>query len=932
MDATSSYPPFLSKNSAFKPCPPSNTDPQPDLPPSPSVPNPSASNPPASNPSVSNPSPVPDPSASNSAPSADHPPTSLLNIATLHLVSLYRRSNPDFHFVHAVPRRCLTKPPEPAFNHDWDNRDHDYILYVNDVLEDNRGNQFTVLDLLGTGTFGQVVKCLYKSTGDIVAVKVIKNQPAYFNQAWVEINILRILHRQNHPDHPRHIVKFYSHFVFRGHLCLVFERLSINLYELLKQNSYTGIGVDLLRNFLTQILDALLVLVRAEVIHCDLKPENILVKALDTTDLKLIDFGSACQLHYPVYSYVQSRFYRSPEVLLGLPKYDSKIDMWSLGCVAAELFLGIPLFPGQNEMNMICRMVEMLGDIPDRFLQRCHHTLKFFNSNPVALNLLHSNSSNASPDMRVYQLKSLAQYEAENSVTLPPWKRFFKQHCLRDIVMAYPKRSAPPHAEELEMRECLVDLLNGMLKFDPKERWTPSEVLQHPFLSGRVLPNVQPWTPPTRPRRLNRSRAVPIGQMVPLGLPVAHDGDYSASAPNFNASGPLAAMQSHWAGPNVPAANAGSGEPGGASGSAFNSYGNAAFAYSGEPDGSGGMGQPPTGVFATPGSYIPPSVVSSFVPPPVLQATRSAGHGVSASSYDARSFFYRPPAEGPPAAPRRTGYQSQFQPLRHGASRAVSDSPSGVMAMAPPVSFGVSPGGSSSARRDRPTGGLGNSSLRNSISRESLTGSLHQSPSRESLGVQRDAAASDLVEEGFAIGSDDEGAFPGVMSLQTSILQGSTTLGAPHNHPGSGAGGTSAVNSTAAHPGSAALPPPGPRLTNSNTRPGAGASFGNPSTLASYGYGYENSQSTQQANNNPPLPSASDGNDLGGAIPPSVGDRDFGIAIGDPHEMSQGGMDARLSGSFDDQCATTEDATSTGDNGRKGRTDGQSSRWQQHGL
>ena len=82
--------------------------------------------------------------------------------------------------------------------------------------------------------------------------------------------------------------------------------------------------------------------------------------SLETPSIKVIDFGSACHEQQTVYTYIQSRFYRSLEVLLGVP-YSSSIDMWSLGCIAAELFLGLPLFPGSSEYNQISRIVEMLG-------------------------------------------------------------------------------------------------------------------------------------------------------------------------------------------------------------------------------------------------------------------------------------------------------------------------------------------------------------------------------------------------------------------------------------------------------------------------------------------------------------------------------------------------------------------------------------------
>lgn len=94
-----------------------------------------------------------------------------------------------------------------------------------------------------------------------------------------------------------------------------------------------------------------------------------MARRLQSPQIKVIDFGSACHERQTVYTYIQSRFYRSPEVLLGLP-YTAAIDMWSLGCIAVELFLGLPLFPGTSEYNQITRIVEMLGYV---FLLFFHH-------------------------------------------------------------------------------------------------------------------------------------------------------------------------------------------------------------------------------------------------------------------------------------------------------------------------------------------------------------------------------------------------------------------------------------------------------------------------------------------------------------------------------------------------------------------------------
>jgi dual specificity protein kinase YAK1 len=164
------------------------------------------------------------------------------------------------------------------------------------------------------------------------------------SQGLVEIGIVEHLNRVD-PEDRHHIVRLLDYFVFRNHVCLVFELLSVNLYELLKSNSYRGLSLTLVRVFVSQLLDACELLRRHAIVHCDLKPENILLSSISSPIIKLIDFGSACYENHTAFSYIQSRFYRSPEVLIGLP-YAGDIDMWSLGCIVAELYLGLPLFAG----------------------------------------------------------------------------------------------------------------------------------------------------------------------------------------------------------------------------------------------------------------------------------------------------------------------------------------------------------------------------------------------------------------------------------------------------------------------------------------------------------------------------------------------------------------------------------------------------------
>ncbi len=136
--------------------------------------------------------------------------------------------------------------------------------------------------------------------------------------------------------------------------------LSLNLYELLKNTQFGGVSLNLIRKFAKQVLKALAFLARKDVdiIHCDLKPENILLRHPKKSGVKVIDFGSSCRSNKRMYSYIQSRFYRSPEVMLGLP-YATSIDIWSLGCILAEMHTGEPLFSGSDQFDQMQKIVKV---------------------------------------------------------------------------------------------------------------------------------------------------------------------------------------------------------------------------------------------------------------------------------------------------------------------------------------------------------------------------------------------------------------------------------------------------------------------------------------------------------------------------------------------------------------------------------------------
>ncbi|KAK3836906.1 MAG: hypothetical protein J3R72DRAFT_423751 [Linnemannia gamsii] len=409
-----------------------------------------------------------------------------LRALTLRLTKTYSHCNRDFKYEPSYnPRRVLTKPSKPMHNEGYDNEDYDYILYVSDILGSEERQRYVILDVLGQGTFGQVVKCQNLKTNAIVAVKVIKNKPAYFNQSMMEVTVLELLNERYDVDDRHHILRLQDTFIHRRHLCLVFELLSVNLYELIKQNQFRGLRMSLVRVFTAQLLDALCVLNEARIIHCDLKPENVLLKNLETPTIKVIDFGSACHEQQTVYTYIQSRFYRSPEVLVGLP-YSSSIDIWSVGCIAAELFLGLPLFPGSSEYNQLSRIVEMVGILPTYMLEIGKTAHEFFEQVRPE-HLIHNYNV---PTPKRYRLKSMETYSREHNVVEQPSKRYFQATTLPDIINSYPMMKKGMTQAEVE---------KGLLNLNPIERWSPHQAKLHPFITGEAFTGN--FIPPTIPKK-----------------------------------------------------------------------------------------------------------------------------------------------------------------------------------------------------------------------------------------------------------------------------------------------------------------------------------------------------------------------------------------------------------------------------------------------
>ncbi|KAF1825941.1 kinase-like protein, partial [Dissoconium aciculare CBS 342.82] len=322
-----------------------------------------------------------------------------------------------------------------AGNYGYDDERGDYNI----VLGDHLAYRYEVVDVLGKGSFGQVVRCVDHKAGGIVAVKIIRNKKRFHQQALVEVGILSRL-RDWDPEGTHATLSITSSFYFRSHLCIVTPCLSINLYELIRAHNFVGFSLPLIRRFGRQMLACLVLLQNKRIIHCDLKPENILLYEARKADIRVIDFGSSCKEEEKVYTYIQSRFYRSPEVILG-STYGLGIDMWSFGCILAELWTGYPIFPGENEQEQLACIMEIFGP-PDRHLvERCTRKKLFFDSVGKPRVTVSSKGRRRRPSS-----KTLAQALKTED-------------------------------------EAFLDFVTRCLRWDPDRRMKPHEAVTHPFIT-----------------------------------------------------------------------------------------------------------------------------------------------------------------------------------------------------------------------------------------------------------------------------------------------------------------------------------------------------------------------------------------------------------------------------------------------------------------
>lgn len=328
---------------------------------------------------------------------------------------------------------------------------------------------YDMVATVGKGTFGEVTQGWRRSTGEMVAIKILKNEGHHGQVVKNELRLLQALREVDTEE--SHVVRFLESFSDGAWTYLVFELLEQNLFDFQKQNNFLPLPVRHIRTITAQVLAALVKLKELSIIHADLKPENIMLvdHARYPFHVKLIDFGSASifpEVRHLEEPYIQSRFYRAPEILLGLP-FCEKVDIWSLGCVMAELHLGWPLYPGINEYDQVRYICSTLGLPRGELLCAARKTWSFFRWVPHptgSWQLKPPSKETAKPtERRKFIFSSLDQLAAVN---------------VRPVF--YPGREAL--AERCDLHG-MVELVKRMITWDSHERITPSAALKHPFIS-----------------------------------------------------------------------------------------------------------------------------------------------------------------------------------------------------------------------------------------------------------------------------------------------------------------------------------------------------------------------------------------------------------------------------------------------------------------
>ncbi|KAL5528939.1 hypothetical protein ACEPAG_4913 [Sanghuangporus baumii] len=337
-----------------------------------------------------------------------------------------------------------------------------YQIILGEQLD---GGRYQVFSSLGKGMFANVVRARVlqgnpNENGKEVAIKIVRSQETMYKAGLKEAQILNKL-KQADPDDKKHIVRLERTFEHRGHLCLVFESLNMNLREVVKRfGKDVGLNLRAVRAYAHQLFLAMSLLRKCNIMHADIKPDNILANDQKTV-LKVCDLGSASDAsENEITPYLVSRFYRAPEIILGVP-YDCALDIWSIGCTLYELYTGKILFPGRSNNQMLFLMMELKGRFNSKMIKKAKFGNTYFDEMGAFQSVEHDKVTGVDVIRKVH-------------VTKPT----------RDIRSRLLPSSMKVADEEAKLVTSFIDLLDRCLMLDPSRRITPKEALMHPFIRG----------------------------------------------------------------------------------------------------------------------------------------------------------------------------------------------------------------------------------------------------------------------------------------------------------------------------------------------------------------------------------------------------------------------------------------------------------------
>lgn len=305
------------------------------------------------------------------------------------------------------------------------------------VTNEHIAYRFQMLKVLGKCSFGGVIKCIDHKTGEEVAVKFLRDSPKHHRQIALEHEFLQKLQGEGPEKH--NIIKLHETFTYHGYFCFVMELGAEDVYEALKSQNFAGFPMQVVQVVAKQGIEALKFMKTRGVMHCDFKPENILFMSRRHNSVKIIDYGCSSDDGDLIYTYIQSRFYRAPEIVIGVD-YGSEIDVWSFACVLCEMVTGKPIFEAEDEQELIQMFMKIIGLPPKWMIESGKRREYYFND----------------------EGKPIIEPNSYGVIHKPGTSNLVKETGIKD--------------------QLFMSLIAGCLKWDPKQRFTPDQILHHPWM------------------------------------------------------------------------------------------------------------------------------------------------------------------------------------------------------------------------------------------------------------------------------------------------------------------------------------------------------------------------------------------------------------------------------------------------------------------